>query len=55
MGWLHHRTIDDFKLIDILNEINCKCVVKLNISFLNELLFYNSQLFSFVFEDRLVS
>jgi hypothetical protein len=39
MGWLHNRTIDDFKLIHILNEVNCKHVVKLNISFLNEILF----------------
>ncbi|XP_062148831.1 uncharacterized protein LOC133857581 [Alnus glutinosa] len=32
MGWLHHRTIDDFKLIDILNEINCKCVVDIEVT-----------------------
>ena len=39
MGWLHNQTIDDFKLIDILNEVDCKHVVKLNISFLNEILY----------------
>jgi hypothetical protein len=32
------RAIADFKLIDILNEVDCKRVVKLNISFLNEIL-----------------
>jgi hypothetical protein len=39
MGWFHMRTIDDFQIIDILNEVNCKCVVKLDISFLIEFLF----------------
>jgi hypothetical protein len=39
MGWFHMRTIDDFQIIDILNEVNCKCVVKLNIYFLTEFLF----------------
>jgi hypothetical protein len=33
MGWLQLRTIDDFQIIDILNEVDCKCLVKLNIFF----------------------
>jgi hypothetical protein len=54
MGWFHMRTIDDFQLIDILNEVNCKCVVKLNISFLIEFLFTVLSYFFFKFKERLV-
>jgi hypothetical protein len=30
--------MDDFQIIDILNEVECKYVVKLDICFLNEFL-----------------
>jgi hypothetical protein len=36
MGWTHQRTIDDFQMIDILNKVECKSLVKLNMSFLND-------------------
>jgi hypothetical protein len=47
MGWLQLRTIDDFQIIDILNEVDCKCLVKSNIFFLINFLFIVHSCFVF--------